>query len=98
MVKYTNAQVSEIKDSLFTDIVDGNEVFNQQSFDDWVIMTAVGINWGGIEALSKAGVNWEGLDALSSAGVNWDAIGAMTGAAINWGDWALLSNNRVSTL
>ena len=38
MVKYTNAQVSEIKDSLFTDIVDGNEVFNQQSFDDWVVM------------------------------------------------------------
>ena len=38
MVKYTNAQVSEIKDSLFTDIVDGNEVFNTKAFDDWVTM------------------------------------------------------------
>jgi hypothetical protein len=38
MVRYTNAQVSEIKDSLFTDIVDGNEVFNTKGFDDWMTM------------------------------------------------------------
>ena len=36
MVKYTNAQVSEIKDSLFTDIVDGVEVFNENIYLDWV--------------------------------------------------------------
>ena len=38
MVKYTNAQVSEIKDSLFTDIVEGNEVFNTKAFEDCVTM------------------------------------------------------------
>ena len=36
MVKYTNAQVSEIKDSLFTNIVDGVEVFNENIYLDWV--------------------------------------------------------------
>ena len=38
IIKYTNAQVAEIKDSLFTDIVDGNEVFNTKGYEDWVTM------------------------------------------------------------
>ena len=37
-IKYTNAQVAEFKETLFTDLVDGNEVFNEQGFDDWVQM------------------------------------------------------------
>jgi len=38
MVRYTNAMVEEFKMTLFTDIVDGQEVFNQKGFDDWMTM------------------------------------------------------------
>jgi len=38
MVRYTNAMVEEFKITLFTDIVDGQEVFNQKGFDDWMTM------------------------------------------------------------
>ena len=38
MVKYTNAMVEEFKMTLFTDIVDGQEVFDQKGFDDWMAM------------------------------------------------------------
>ena len=38
MVRYTNAMVEEFKMTLFTDIVDGQEVFNQKGFDDWITM------------------------------------------------------------
>ena len=38
MVKYTNAMVEEFKMTLFTDIVDGKEVFDQKGFDDWMAM------------------------------------------------------------
>ena len=38
MVKYTNAMVGEFKMTLFTDIVDGQEVFDQKGFDDWMAM------------------------------------------------------------
>ena len=38
MVRYTNAMVEEFKMTLFTDIVDGKEVFDQKGFDDWMAM------------------------------------------------------------
>ena len=38
MVKYTNAMVEEFKMTLFTNIVDGQEIFDQKGFNDWMAM------------------------------------------------------------